>query len=149
MTRGDALEALWILAGRPLVPTSGTGSAFDWAVSRRIVALSSSQSQPQASWAHWLKRAVLTGFLYRAAGRPPCLAPTHSPFTDVAPEHELFQAMWWCSVQGVLVGQRHQDQIEYRPDQPMTRRELAGALFRFCLDPVAAGPTQVRPSPEP
>jgi hypothetical protein len=65
--------------------------------------------------------------LVRGAGGPGTLL---WPWHDVAPEAETFEAANMLTLAGIWRADK--DNVFFRPDQPVTRREVAAALVRLC-----------------
>jgi len=70
--------------------------------------------------------------LWRAAGSP---APRgqNNPFTDVKESAFYYQPAMWAAERGIVTG------TEFCPDQPVTRGQFAGFLYRNAGSPAVAG----------
>lgn len=70
-------------------------------------------------------RGQIAAILHRAAGTP---AASGTPFSDTAPDAYCAEAAAWAEEQGILQG--YADGT-FRPDQPVSRQQLAAVLFRY------------------
>lgn len=123
--------ALWRVDGRPtpsgttgvvdVAPDSPHRRAVDWVTSNGLLDLTAdSRFRPHDA----LTRAALVRALWRRAG-----APTGSPalhFVDVADGARYARAAAWAIDTGVLRPPRDD---RFRPSGPVTRAQLAAALF--------------------
>lgn len=86
-----------------------------------------------------LSRAMAAALLYRLAGSPATAGPTFE-YADVAADAWYADAVAWAQETGVFTG----DQGLFRPDDPLTRQELAAVIQRFARwqgrDVTAAAP---------
>ncbi len=74
-------------------------------------------------------RAMIVTILYRLAGSPQVSGEL--PFDDVANDTWYSGALLWASQNGVAQG----DGRRFRPDDPISRQELAVLLYRACSAP--------------
>ncbi|WP_062384879.1 S-layer homology domain-containing protein [Demequina iriomotensis] len=84
-------------------------------------------------------RGNLAKLLYRYAGRPDVDLPAKSPFTDVKPSDGGYRAMVWLYRSGVASGF---PDGSFRPDEEVSRRNLAKLLYRFAGRPDFAVPAR-------
>lgn len=70
-------------------------------------------------------RATLVEALYRLAGSPESSGP--SQFSDIRQDAPSFLAVVWATDADIIQG----NDGKFRPDDPLTREELATILFRF------------------
>lgn len=82
-----------------------------------------------------MTRAALAEALYRLAGSPP--PETEAAFTDVEADHPNFSAIAWAKSSGRVSG--YPDGA-FRPENPITREEVAVLLWTGQGRPEAAGP---------
>ena len=77
-------------------------------------------------------RATLVAALYRLAGTPEMPAPSQigarGSFDDVLVDSAAYQSVEWAVSQGIVNGYNGQ----FRPDDALTREELAVIFWRFC-----------------
>lgn len=71
-------------------------------------------------------RAMIVTILYRLAGSPQVSGEL--PFSDVAEDSWYAGALLWAGQNGVARG----DGGRFRPDDPVSRQELAALLYRAC-----------------
>lgn len=83
-------------------------------------------------------RDAMAAFLYRLAGSPAFAAPEQPPFRDVAPTSAFAREIAWAGTQKIIAG--YADGT-YRPVAPMTRAEMAMAIYRFKGAPAYLPPT--------
>lgn len=74
-------------------------------------------------------RAMIVTIIYRLAGSPQVSGEL--PFSDVAGDSWYAGALLWASQNGVAQG----DGGRFRPDDPISRQELAALLYRACNAP--------------
>lgn len=74
-------------------------------------------------------RAMIVTILYRLAGSPQVSGEL--PFSDVSDDSWYAGALLWASRNGVALG----DGGRFRPDDPVSRQELAALLYRACGEP--------------
>ncbi|WP_062526443.1 S-layer homology domain-containing protein [Demequina rhizosphaerae] len=77
-------------------------------------------------------RRNLAKLLYRYAGRPDVDLPEESPFADVSPSDGGYRAMVWLYQAGIASGF---DDGSFRPNDEVSRRNLAKFLYRFAGRP--------------
>ena len=85
--------------------------------------------RPNAS----ISRAMLVQMLYNCAGRPAVEAEAR--FSDVPQDAWYAAAMNWAVKRGIVRGF---EDGTFRPDQPVTREELAVMLWRYAGSPAVA-----------
>lgn len=71
-----------------------------------------------------MSRAMLVTVLHRMAGKP---AAGNAAFTDVAAGSYYAGAMAWAAANGIVQG----SDGKFRPNDPVTRQELAAILYRY------------------
>lgn len=74
-------------------------------------------------------RAMIVTVLYRMAGSPPVSGDL--PFSDAAEDSWYAGALLWAGENGIALGY---DGL-FRPDDPVSRQELAALLYRVCSSP--------------
>lgn len=74
-------------------------------------------------------RGMVMTVLYRMAGTPQ--GTWTSPYTDVAADRYFSEAVAWATEAGIATG--YPGGV-FRPDQPVTRQELATFLWRYAQD---------------
>ena len=80
-----------------------------------------------------LTRAMLVQMLYNREGAP--ALTTDGRFTDVKSSDWYFKAVTWAAEQGVVGGYGD----IYKPDQNITRQELAQMLYNYAGKPAVSG----------
>ncbi len=106
------------------VPADGWyHEAVDYVVEQGIM-----QGKSETSFAPFdgTSRGMLAAILYRREGSP--LDGAESMFSDVAAERYDAAAIAWASAQGIVKGY---DGGLFRPDDVLTRQQLAAILFRY------------------
>ncbi|MDR1354953.1 MAG: S-layer homology domain-containing protein [Propionibacteriaceae bacterium] len=76
-------------------------------------------------------RAEMATFLYRIAGAPAFSPPAKSPFVDVATNAGSYKAVAWLADQKISVDYQGKSGAEYRPNNSVTRGEMATFLYRI------------------
>ena len=74
-------------------------------------------------------RAMIVTVLYRMAGAPQVSGEI--PFSDVSRDSWYAGPLLWASQNGIARG----DGERFRPDDPVSRQELAALLYRVCGEP--------------
>jgi hypothetical protein len=75
-----------------------------------------------------VNRDAMAAFLYRLAGSPHYTAPTHSPFTDVAPTDIFYKEISWLASTGITTG--YPDGT-FRPGTAVNRDAMAAFMHRY------------------
>ncbi len=97
-------------------------AGIDFAVSQGLFnGMSSTIFAPDKT----MTRAMLVTVLWRSAGEPKAVATS---FSDVTSDKWYAEAIAWAAEQGVVTG--YSDGT-FRPDNQITREQLAAILFRF------------------
>ena len=79
-------------------------------------------------------RGQITAILYRASGSPEVSGGT--AFTDVADTAYYADAVRWASAHGIVTGY---GDGTFRPNNPITRQQLAAILWRYAGSPAPEG----------
>ena len=74
-----------------------------------------------------VSRQAMAAFLYRAAGSPDVDLPASTPFSDVGPGSEFYEAIVWLDQQEISTG--YSDGT-FRPTAPVSRQAMAAFLHR-------------------
>ncbi|MDR1355352.1 MAG: S-layer homology domain-containing protein, partial [Propionibacteriaceae bacterium] len=143
VTRAEMATFMYRLAGSPafsapvkspftdVSPSAGSYKAVAWLVDKKISSgyqgASGAEYRPNNS----VTRAEMATFLYRLAGSPAFNAPQKSSFADVSVGAGYFKAMEWLVAQGVTSGYQGASGAEYRPNNSVTRGEMATFLWRM------------------
>lgn len=129
-----AVKAAEVPAGKPVQfsdvdPGTYYYAAVQWAVQQGIT---SGTSETTFSPDQECTCAQTISLLWRAAGSP---APKgqNNPFTDVKEDAYYYQPALWASERGIVSG------TAFRPDEPVTRSQLASFLYRSAGSPAVAG----------
>lgn len=72
-----------------------------------------------------ISRSQLAQTLWRMSGSP---ATSGDVFTDVTPQHWFYDAVSWCSQQGIITGT---SQNSFAPDAPVSQQQAAVILFHY------------------
>lgn len=88
-----------------------------------------------------VNRDAMAAFLYRMDGSPKVTLPTRSPFRDVRPGQEHYNAIIWAYQEGITLGW---SDGTFRPTQPIARDAMAAFLYRY-----AGSPRYTEPSRSP
>ena len=83
-------------------------------------------------------RAQMVAFLWRLGGRPQ--APTECTFTDVPDDRYWATAACWALAQDVTTGWGGDPTI-FRPDEPVTRGQMAAFMWRYAERPAGSPPS--------
>ncbi|MCP2637528.1 S-layer homology domain-containing protein, partial [Microbacterium sp. HD4P20] len=100
---------------------ASTGISGGWEVGDSL------EYRPGAS----VTRDVMAAFLYRMAGEPSFVAPTVSPFTDVAVDNVFYEEIAWMASTGISAGWTVDGVVEYRPGGVVTRDVMSAFLHRL------------------
>ena len=106
-----------------LIPGEWYADAIEYCVERGLMdGLSDTEFGPNTS----ASRAMIVTMLWRLSGEPE--AEAELPFTDVADGAWYAEAIRWAASEGIVLG--YEDGT-CRPEQLVTREELAAVLYRF------------------
>ena len=87
-------------------------------------------------------RQAMAAFLYRAAGSPSFVAPSASPFADVAPGSPFYREIAWLAARGISTGtDLGSGRVEFRPNAPVSREAMAAFLHRALGSPAVRAST--------
>lgn len=75
-----------------------------------------------------VNRDAMAAFLHRLAGEPEVDLPEVSPFTDVDPGDQHYEAIVWASENGITTGWADGT---FRPTQPIKRDAMAAFVHRY------------------
>ena len=84
-----------------------------------------------------VNRDAMAAYLYRMAGSPAVKPPRTSPFRDVRPGIEHYDAIIWAHQAGITTGF---PDGTFRPTQPIARDAMAAFLYRYAGSPAAPAP---------
>jgi hypothetical protein len=88
-----------------------------------------------------VNRDAMAAFVYRLAGSPEYTAPEESPFEDIHPGDQHYEAVAWLSDQKIANGWTADDGTRtYRPLQPINRDAMAAFLYRLAGSPEFTAP---------
>ncbi len=88
-----------------------------------------------------ITRDQMAAFLYRLAGKPAYTPPAVSPFADVPTTRTFYKEMAWLRAQGISTGWVSSTGVRtYRPDQAITRDQMAAFLYRLAGKPAYTAP---------
>lgn len=89
-----------------------------------------------------VNRDAMAAFLYRQAGSPAVDLPAKSPFTDMHPGKQHYEAVIWAYNEGITTGWKMKDgTYQFRPVQPIARDAMAAFLYRFAGEPAYTAPS--------
>ncbi|HIY24761.1 MAG TPA: alkaline phosphatase [Candidatus Brachybacterium merdigallinarum] len=77
-------------------------------------------------------RDAMAAFLHRLAGEPEVDLPEASPFTDVDPGDEHYEAIVWAAQSGITTGW---SDGTFRPTEPIGRDAMAAFVYRYAGEP--------------
>lgn len=77
-----------------------------------------------------ITRDAMSAFLYRFFGEPTFVAPTTSPFADVAKNQSFYKEITWLADAGISTGWDVSGRKQFRPYSAITRDAMAAFLFR-------------------
>jgi uncharacterized repeat protein (TIGR02543 family) len=107
----------------------------EWLVDAKIICGYVNTPKPLYRPDSDLTRAEMATFLYRMAGSPAFTAPTRSSFVDVSTDVAYYKAAEWVAATGLSQGYQGTDGQEYRPNNSVTRAEMAIFLYRLAGSP--------------
>lgn len=84
-----------------------------------------------------VNRDAMAAFLHRMAGSPEVTLPSRSPFVDVRPGQEHYEAIVWAERNGITTGWADGT---FRPTEPINRDAMAAFLYRFADEPAYTAP---------
>lgn len=113
-------------------PKSGFYGAISWMACEEI---SVGYGDNTFRKAKAVTRGEIAEFLYRQV-KPSHPKSTERYFTDVNPGGANYHAITWFAQDGISVGYKDRS---FRPNQPVTRGELAGFLHRLADEPTTSG----------
>lgn len=89
-----------------------------------------------------VNRDAMAAFLYRLEGEPEVDLPRKSPFTDIRPGMQHYEAVVWAYQEGITTGWVMPDGTrQFRPTQPIARDAMAAFLYRFDGEPRYRAPS--------
>ncbi len=99
--------------------------AVDYVTEQKLMNGFGAAFQPNAS----TSRAMIVTMLYRQAGSPEAAGKLSDTFTDCADDAWYSKAILWASQNGVVKGYGK----VFKPNQAVTRQEMATILYNFAL----------------
>ncbi|WP_062203014.1 S-layer homology domain-containing protein [Demequina salsinemoris] len=84
-------------------------------------------------------RRQLAGIMYKLAGSPSVSLPSKSPFSDLKKSDPAYRAIVWLESTDLVSGYKDGT---FRPGSKVTRRQLAGILYKFAGSPSVSLPSK-------
>ena len=132
--KGAGARCIVTVIGDPLPFTDVQPGAWYYTTVRDAVAKKLFRGMDEQTFAPdtTMSRAMVVQVLYQMAGMPKTY--TKPPFDDVTKEDWFFDAIAWASKKGILTDIAADS---FRPNEAMTRQEMATVLWRYANAPKA------------
>lgn len=88
-----------------------------------------------------ITREAMAAFLHRYAGSPSVPRPASSPFVDVAPSSQFYDAIVWLESTDIANGWAVPGGAEFRPRATITRDAMAAFIYRLEQDGISFSPS--------